>query len=235
MPATVAIVLSARAEGRAGVGRLLGRLRIWPVGWRWWAAPVVVQPGLVVAIGVAWSAAGGNPPIEVVDVLSIGALTVNLVFLLIASLGEEIGWRGVALPVSSSGPRRSGRASCSASCGRPGICRSGSSRTAIPVRDRLPRAQLPADRPVDDLHHVVLQPLPLQHPAPGRFHVVFNAVNVAWLPVTGVLVPFALLIGADFVLAGLVFRRLDPTTEVMPASSAPAATAPAAAGVERPG
>lgn len=42
MPATVAIVLTARGEGRARVGRLLGRLRIWRVGWQWWTAAVVV-------------------------------------------------------------------------------------------------------------------------------------------------------------------------------------------------
>jgi membrane protease YdiL (CAAX protease family) len=51
---------------------------------------------------------------------------------------------------------------------------------------------------------------------PVAFHVVFNTVNVAWLPVTGVIVPSALYIAGLWVLAALVVRRLD-----VPAAKAP--------------
>jgi membrane protease YdiL (CAAX protease family) len=155
MPAVVAIVLTARGEGRPGVGRLLGRLRIWRVGWRWWAAAVVVPSGLLIAIGLGWNLAGGAPPVEPVDDLTLALLVVNSVFLLIASLGEEIGWRGVAQP--------------------------GLQRDATALRASLVLGILWA-----------------------VWHVPF------WLPVTVVIVPFALFIVTQWVLAALVARRPEP-------------------------
>ncbi len=98
MPATSALILTARAAGRAGVGSLLGRLKLWRVGWQWWAVAALIQPALLVATGLAFNAFGGQPPIEAAPQTSIAALLVNIFFLLIATLGEEIGWRGVALP-----------------------------------------------------------------------------------------------------------------------------------------
>lgn len=208
MPATVAVVLTARGEGRAGLGRLFGRLRIWRVGWRWWAAAVVVPTGLLVAIGLAWGWAGGKPPIEVVDIAA-GAVVVNIVFLAIASLGEEIGWRGVALPGLQQ--------------------RSTALRASIVLGLLWATWHLPFWLLQDSydqfgagylaLNFLLVVPSTIyitwffNHTRfsillPVAFHVAFNAVNVAWLPVTGVIVPFALLIAAEWVLAALVVRRL---------------------------
>ena len=209
MPAAVALVLTARMSGRSGLRKLLGRLRIWRVGWRWWAAAVVVPPGLLVGIGAAWSWAGARPPIEVVDVLSAAAFAVTVAFLLIASLGEEVGWRGVALP--------------------------GLEQRATPLRASLVLGLLWAtwhlpywllQDSFDEfgvgylaLNFLLIVPSAIyitwffNHTRysillPVAFHVVFNAVNVGWLPVTGVVVPFAILIASEWVLAALVVRHL---------------------------
>jgi membrane protease YdiL (CAAX protease family) len=221
MPATVAIVLTGHRDGRAGVGRLLGRLRIWRVGARWWAA-ALVPTVLLVGVGLCWNGVRAAPPIEVVDVLSVGMLVVNLVFLLLASVGEEVGWRGVALPGLEQ--------------------RATALRASIVLGLLWATWHLPfwfLQDSFDEfgvgylaLNFLLIVPSTIyitwifNHSRfsillPVALHVAFNAVNVAWLPVTGVIVPFALLIAGEWVLAALVFRRLGvPEAQ---AAGAPAA------------
>jgi membrane protease YdiL (CAAX protease family) len=220
MPATLAIALTARREGRGGVGRLLGRLRIWRVGWSWWAAAVVVPPALLTGIGLAWALVGGSPRIEVVDVLSVGALIVNVIFLLIASLGEEIGWRGVALPGLEQ------RATALRASVILGLLWAAWHLPFWMLQDVFD--QFGAGYLALDFLFIVPGTIYItwffNHARfsillPVAFHVVFNAVNVAWLPVTGVIVPFALLIAGYWVLAALVFRHLDvPDGRASPAA-----------------
>ena len=59
---------------------------------------MVVQPALLVLTGLVYNWLGGSPLVEPVPLVSAVALAVNIIFLLLATLGEEIGWRGVALP-----------------------------------------------------------------------------------------------------------------------------------------
>jgi membrane protease YdiL (CAAX protease family) len=98
MPATAALLLTARAGGRAAVRSLLGQLKVWRVGWQWWGAAVVVQPVLLVLAALIYNRLGGDPQVTPVAAGSAVVLLVNVIFLLLATLGEEIGWRGLALP-----------------------------------------------------------------------------------------------------------------------------------------
>jgi membrane protease YdiL (CAAX protease family) len=98
MPAVAALILTGRSGGRRAVGALLGRLGIWRVGWKWWAAAVAVCPLLLLLTGLAYNRFSGSSPLAFTPQETIAAFVVSTVFLLIATLGEEIGWRGVALP-----------------------------------------------------------------------------------------------------------------------------------------
>jgi membrane protease YdiL (CAAX protease family) len=92
MPAVAAIVVTAMTEGRPGVKTLLRRLTIWRVGLRWY----VVALGLPVLFSLGVAASGsllGAP--GSIEFSPISPLTM-IVFVLV--VGEEIGWRGYALP-----------------------------------------------------------------------------------------------------------------------------------------
>ncbi len=95
MPAVAALILTARdRETRF----LLSRLTLWRVHWKWWAAAVLVQPGLLFLTGLIYALLYGTASVERIQQPAVGAMVVNVIFLLLATLGEEIGWRGVALP-----------------------------------------------------------------------------------------------------------------------------------------
>lgn len=97
-PALVALGLTARAEGRAGVQALLGRMFRWEVGARWYVfavgyfAAVKLTVALLhrVAYG-AWPRFGDTP-----WYLMLGATVFSTV--VGGQSGEELGWRGFALP-----------------------------------------------------------------------------------------------------------------------------------------
>jgi uncharacterized protein len=91
-PALAAIIVTAIAEGRAGVKALLRRVVQWRVGWQWYA----VAAGLPVALALAalglhrlLGGAENNRPGDPLALVAILALLV---------VGEELGWRGFALP-----------------------------------------------------------------------------------------------------------------------------------------
>jgi membrane protease YdiL (CAAX protease family) len=91
-PAAAALVVAALAEGRAGVRDLLRRVAIWRVGPAWYAVALglpALLSLLVVGLGVALGA-----PAEV-RFSDLSPLTLTLFVLVI---GEELGWRGFALP-----------------------------------------------------------------------------------------------------------------------------------------
>jgi membrane protease YdiL (CAAX protease family) len=95
-PAMVAIAMTARTEGRAGVLALLHCLLQWRVGPRWFvfAAGYMAAIKLIVALvhriaTGAWPRFGDTPWYVIVM-----AIVISTPF----QAGEEIGWRGYALP-----------------------------------------------------------------------------------------------------------------------------------------
>jgi uncharacterized protein len=96
VPSTVAIVLVGVLHGGAGVRRLLGRLLLWRVGYRWWLVVLVVPILVPCAIAVSLLFGGRYPAVE----LGIPMVLSMFVFSIFpgSALGEEIGWRGFVLP-----------------------------------------------------------------------------------------------------------------------------------------
>lgn len=92
------IILAAVERGPAGVRELLGRVLIWRVGLRWWAFVLLFPIVPSVAALYLFNVLGG----PVVDWRALQPLysVVPMIVLLtvLAGLGEEIGWRGFALP-----------------------------------------------------------------------------------------------------------------------------------------
>jgi uncharacterized protein len=88
--------------GRGALRKLLGRLLIWRVDPRWYLV-VVLGPVALAGGMVALNAFVGGPAISVdVPLLTV---VITLAFFIFpgSALGEEIGWRGCALPRLQSG------------------------------------------------------------------------------------------------------------------------------------
>lgn len=96
MPAVSALLLTSASREKGATRQMLSRLFVWRVGWMWWIAAVLVYPILLVASALTqnWSGASRVSPTP----QDAASLVVNIIFLLIAVLGEEIGWHGIALP-----------------------------------------------------------------------------------------------------------------------------------------
>ncbi len=211
MPAISALILSRIMGGREAVGSLLKRLGIWRVGWNWWAAAVLLQPVLLILAGLAFNWIWGNPPVTLQPLGSITTFIVNIIFLAIATLGEEIGWRGVALP---------------------GLQARGSALKASLVLGFLWAAwHIPFWLLMDTFDQFGWSYLGLNflfilpgtffitwffnHSRsslllPVAFHLSFNILNTAVFPVTAIPGAFALFIAVEWVVALLIVKKLEP-------------------------
>lgn len=97
-PSVAALILSARVGGRHAVRKLVGTLGHWRVPWPWYVATLLLPPlatatSLLIVDGGAatlrqfdFGAAMANLPVAYALALPFGPL------------GEELGWRGFALP-----------------------------------------------------------------------------------------------------------------------------------------
>jgi membrane protease YdiL (CAAX protease family) len=90
-PALAAIIVTAVTDGRSGVRALLGRVVRWrvPVPWYVVAIGLPVMLSLLAASLSAWFGPA---------VLQVGRLSALDFVLVVLVLGEELGWRGYALP-----------------------------------------------------------------------------------------------------------------------------------------
>ena len=96
MPAASALLLTAISGGKDALQRLLSRLMVWRVGWTWWSAAALVYPLLLTASALIHNCFSPSHVTPVPQ--GFAALLVNTILLSIAVLGEEIGWHGIALP-----------------------------------------------------------------------------------------------------------------------------------------
>ena len=97
-PAFVALAMTARAAGRPGVAALLRRLVQWEVAGRWYALALGYWVAVELVSAVVYRIAAGSwPTMQVASLpLLIGATLLSVV--LLGQSGEELGWRGFALP-----------------------------------------------------------------------------------------------------------------------------------------
>jgi uncharacterized protein len=96
IPSAVAIVLTLVGFGKGATRRLLGQLLIWRVGWRWYLvlAPTALVVGTITLVAVT----RGGPTAALAVPLLSAIITVAFMTFPGGALGEEIGWRGFALP-----------------------------------------------------------------------------------------------------------------------------------------
>jgi uncharacterized protein len=92
-PALAAMIMAAVTEGKAGVKALLSRVVRWRVGLPWYA----VALGLPTVLSLA--TAGLSYLLGVSESVQVGVLTGIELVLFVAVVGEELGWRGYALPL----------------------------------------------------------------------------------------------------------------------------------------
>ena len=100
-PSLVALALTARAKGRAGTLALLRRTVKWSVGARWYAFAVVYMAAVKLGVALVYRIATGAWPTFGQDPVYLMAIAI--VFSTPVQAGEEIGWRGYALPRLSAG------------------------------------------------------------------------------------------------------------------------------------
>lgn len=92
-PALAAMIMAAITGGKTGLKALLSRVVRWRVGLPWY----VIALGLPTVLSLVTAAVAyllGAPKL-----LQVGALTIFDVILFVLVVGEELGWRGYALPL----------------------------------------------------------------------------------------------------------------------------------------
>jgi uncharacterized protein len=107
-PTVAAVIMVSLLEGKEGIQKLRNRIKQWHIGWQWYLVvllgiPFVELIGILLVPGASASFKGFTP-----SLLVSYPLYFILVFFGGGPLGEEIGWRGFALPRMQSrfGPLR---------------------------------------------------------------------------------------------------------------------------------
>lgn len=108
-PALAAVLVTGLTQGRSGLRRLLSGLARWRVGLHWYLAALLIPPSIqLAALGLHLLLAGEPLQLTGLAQLPFGfggmplwgqVLALFLIFVLgFDGLGEELGWRGFALP-----------------------------------------------------------------------------------------------------------------------------------------
>ncbi len=97
-PTSVAVILTARHNGRSAVRELLGRLLRWRVSLRWYAFALGFFALIKLAVAVTYRTASGRWPAFGDSPWYAVLVAIALAGIIGGPLGEEVGWRGYALP-----------------------------------------------------------------------------------------------------------------------------------------
>ena len=98
-PVVAALAVTARSGGRPALRALLARVVRWRVSPIWYAVALLGPVVVYLAVMVLHVLGGGRPPDLSTLVHTLPAAAVAAVyFFVVAGLGEEVGWRGYALP-----------------------------------------------------------------------------------------------------------------------------------------
>ena len=98
-PLVAAVVLTARKDGREGLRSLLGRVVRWRVAPAWYGVALLGPLALTLAAIALHVALGGwTPSLASLAGSLPTVLLVSVYMLVFVALGEEVGWRGYALP-----------------------------------------------------------------------------------------------------------------------------------------
>ena len=98
-PLVAAVIVTAQESGRAGLRSLLGRILQWRVAPIWYGVALLGPIVLYLAALALEMLLGGQPPSlgALIGVLPMVAI-ITLYMVFFVALGEEVGWRGYALP-----------------------------------------------------------------------------------------------------------------------------------------
>ena len=97
-PTFAALIVSAVMDGSQGVNNLLKKLTIWRVKWTWYLV-ALLSPAVLLLLSLAiFRLLGGYPGAFNATGLPMRILLMVLFALPFGPLGEELGWRGFALP-----------------------------------------------------------------------------------------------------------------------------------------
>jgi len=97
-PSLVALGLTARTDGRAGAIALLRRLTVWRVGIRWYLFALGYMASIKVAAAVVHRVVAGEWPRFGHESWYTIVMAIVVAGIIGGPLGEEVGWRGFALP-----------------------------------------------------------------------------------------------------------------------------------------
>lgn len=97
-PTFAALIVTAITSGKTGLRHLLRRLLIWRVGIGWYLVAIFLPAVQFFVVSVVYAWLSGAPP--ALPALSIGLVASVALQIVVRGLlnGEEIGWRGFALP-----------------------------------------------------------------------------------------------------------------------------------------
>jgi len=95
-PTVAAVMMTRILEGKQGVKKLWAKFLVWRVGFRWYLFAFLIAPIAILAAMAIYSLQGGS--LGSFDPSQWFMVLLGPVFALPLFLGEELGWRGYALP-----------------------------------------------------------------------------------------------------------------------------------------